>query len=300
MRPIGTILAVGLLVGCSGGNTVTPANGVAACATASSCDLLGQGGIQSCASNVLAINNPALVAFFRVPLSGSQVNCLAQAGKDCDAARKCLNNGMPPTSCSGTGPQSCVNMTTLQSCSTENGGNYTTQFDCSFYGEMCLSNNNKVACGTGTCSTAGSSCMVNVLQTCDANGFYHQTDCAQVGSTCVAGAVTSHCRGTGPTCTGPAFGLGDNSLRCDGDKLVNCFDSQEAPFDCTTLQTHCFANAKGVHAACALGNACDPANYQVVCMGTKLQFCNNGKVDTFDCAGGGWTTCKPDNGGSCG
>jgi hypothetical protein len=297
MRPIGTMLAVGLLVGCSGGNTVTAANGVAACATAASCDLLGQSGIQQCASSVSAINNPALLAFFRVPLSGSQVNCLAQAGKDCDAAKKCLNNGQPVMSCSGSGPIACSG-NNLQSCASNNGSSYTTQFDCTFYAEMCLSGKQNVACGAGTCSGGGTSCTGTQLQTCDANGIYHLTDCAALDSTCV-GTGIARCRGTGATCTGPAFGLGDNSLRCDGDKVVYCFDSQEASLDCGTLQSHCFANAKGSKAACALGNACDPSNFQTVCMGTKLTFCNNGKMDTYDCASGGWNACKPDNGGSC-
>jgi hypothetical protein len=293
------MLVVGLLVGgCSGGNTVTAANGVAACSTAASCDLLGQAGIQSCASNVLAINNPQLIAFFRVGLSGAQVNCLAQAGKDCTAAKKCLNNGETPMSCSGSGAQSCSG-TILKSCTTQGGSSYTTQFDCSFYGEMCLSNNNNVACGTGTCSAGPDSCSGNNLQTCDGNGFYHVRDCSQFGATCNTSGLGGHCRGTGAACQGPAFGIGDNSLRCDGDKLINCFDGQEAAFDCGTLQTHCFANVKNVKAACALGNECNPLTDMTVCSGTKLSFCNNGKRDTYDCASGGWTTCNPDNGGSC-
>jgi hypothetical protein len=301
MRSLATILSVGLAVGgCGNSNSVTASNGAAACATASSCGLLGQGGIQSCTTGVLAINDPAVVAVFRVPLTGAEVNCLAQAGKDCTAAKRCLDNGMTPSSCTGQGPQSCSG-NLLQSCASDSSGNtFTTQFDCSFYGEMCLQGKQTVQCGTGTCSVAGStSCMANLLNTCDGNNLYHTTDCSIIGATCIPGMLASHCRGTGAACQGPTLGLGDATIRCDGDKLVSCADGQEAEFDCTKVMNHCFVNAKGQHAACALGADCDPGNYQTVCMGTKLTFCNNGKVDTFDCASGGWSTCKPDNGGSC-
>jgi len=289
------MLVVGVLVGgCGNSNTISPASAVKGCSTAASCDLLGQSGIQGCASSVVALNDPALVAFFRVPLSGAEVNCLAAAGKDCNAAKRCLNNGMPPMTCSGSGPLVCSGPTLLQSCSNGN----TTQFDCAFYGETCLSGRNNVACGAGTCSPGAGSCMGTSLQSCDSNGVYHVTSCAEIGSTCVTSG-TAHCRGTGAACQGPVLGFGDNSLRCDGDKLINCFDGQEAAFDCTRLQLHCFPNAKGNHAACALGNQCDPGNAMTVCNGTVLSFCNNGKPDTYDCASGGWSRCIPDNGGSC-
>src|SRR4051794_8889610 len=95
------LLAV-IAVGCSGGNTVTSQGGVAACASASACPLLDNG-IQSCAATVAAVNSAALGGFFKVEISGAQVNCLAAAGKDCDAAKKCLNNGQTPMSCSTSG-----------------------------------------------------------------------------------------------------------------------------------------------------------------------------------------------------
>jgi hypothetical protein len=286
--------------GCSGGNTVTSTAGAGACATASACGLFGQSGIQQCSSGVLAVNSPAYASAHRdvAQITGAQVNCLAAAGKDCNAAEKCLNNGDTPMSCSTAGPQSCSG-NTLRACTNLNGQDLTTQFDCSFYGETCVSGKNEVACGLGTCSGGGATCMQDELQTCDTNGVTHQFDCAAFGATCVPGAL-AHCRGKSPNvCTGPLFGIGDNSLRCDGNTLVNCFDGQEANFDCGQVQLNCVANANGAHAACALGNECNPATAAVTCTGTVLHFCNNGKNDTFDCAKGGWTTCDPSNGGRC-
>jgi hypothetical protein len=50
---------------------------------------------------------------------------------------------------------------------------------------------------------------------------------------------------------------------------------------------------------CALGGDCDPNNYSATCIGTKLNFCNNGKVSTFDCTSAGFHGCDPQNGGRC-
>jgi hypothetical protein len=201
-------------------------------------------------------------------------------------------------SCSNPGPQSC-NGTFLQSCSSSGGQNFTTQFDCATYGQMCVSGKQNVACGIGTCTGLSANCSGAVLQTCDGNGVLNALDCSALNSTCAVTIGIGHCRGTGPSCQ-TGLGNSNNSLRCDGEnKIVYCFDGQEAEFDCSTIQTKCFANAKGHNADCALGNACDPGSYSPTCSGTKLTFCNNGRVDTFDCAGGGWTGCDPDNGGRC-
>jgi hypothetical protein len=121
-------------------------------------------------------------------------------------------------------------------------------------------------------------------------------DCTAVGAACNPSLVP-HCRGTGAACT--ASSVDDTSLRCDGDVLVSCMDGQEAALDCARLNAHCFVNAKGAHAACALGTACDPNTYGPTCNGTVLTFCNDGTVDTYDCAQGGFISCNPLFGGSC-
>jgi hypothetical protein len=289
------LAAVALAAACSN-STITPSSGAAACASAVACGLLGQSDIQTCSSGVLALNNPAIAQLYGVKLTTAQVNCLAVAGSNCTAAQTCLNDGQTPSSCTTPGPQSCMG-TFLQSCSDENGQNLTSQFDCSFYGEMCVAGSGRPGCGTGTCSGAPNTCVGNTLQSCDADGILHQFDCAQFGALCNT-AVTAHCQGAGPSCTGPL--IGDQTLRCDGTKLVSCTFGNESTLDCASIQLKCIPNIKNAHAACALGSDCDPANTSTVtCNGTKLNFCNNGIIDSYDCKSGGFATCDPSGGGRC-
>jgi hypothetical protein len=247
------------------------------------------------------VNSPDVAAYFGVTNSGAEVNFLALAQNGCDAARKCLNNNMTPQSCSASGPQSCMG-TILQSCGTltgTNGQTATSSFDCATYGEMCVQGKGTVNCGLGTCNAPSpSTCVGTKLQSCDGNGITHQLDCAIFNSTCVT-SIAAHCRGTGPTCSTQITNA-NSSLRCDGTRLVTCADGQEASFDCASIQTGCFANAKGNAFDCALGNSCDPRDLSTPkCMGTKLSFCNNGKMDTFDCASSGFKGCDPSGGGRC-
>jgi hypothetical protein len=289
------LVALALTLAACSGSSISVTDGTAACASAVACGLVGQTNIQACTANVLAINDPNLVSFFQTAITATQVDCLARAGHDCNAAKMCLNNGQAPSSCSGTGPQSCTG-TVMTSCESSGGQNFTTQFDCAVYGEMCLSGKNHVECGAGTCAAVAATCSGTSVQTCDNNNVFRLFDCTEIGASCNPSLV-AHCRGNGAACAAPS--ASDSSLRCDGDTLVSCLDGQEAALDCTKLGVHCFANAKGDHAACALGNACDPSTYGATCSGTTLSFCNDGRVDTYDCAQGGFTMCNPANGGSC-
>jgi hypothetical protein len=284
-----------LLSAACSSNSISTANGVAACAAVSACNLLGQSDVQACANEVAIINDEQLAALLHIPVSAAQVNCLAAAGPNCDAAKKCLNDGQVPGTCTGSGGQTC-NGTVMTSCDSSHGAGFTTTFDCATYGEMCLVGSNRAECGSGTCAATGSTCNGTSIQTCDNNGVYTLFDCAQEGAICIAGPIAV-CRGSGPACT--ASSSADQSLRCDGNVLVNCVNQQEASFDCARTGTQCFDNAKGQHAACALGNTCNPDNYAATCSGTVLSFCNDGKPDTYDCASGGFTTCNPANGGKC-
>jgi hypothetical protein len=256
---------------------------------------VNQTNIQTCTQDVQSINDPQLLSQFGVTISAAQVNCLAQAGDNCDNAKKCLNDGQVPTACTTGGAVSCSG-TVLTSCDTSHGAGFTTQFDCAVYGEMCLNGTNRPECGAGTCAAQGASCNGTQVQTCNNNGVYKLFDCGELGAACNP-TIIAHCRGLGAACTAPS--ANDTSLRCDGDTLVSCLDGQEGSLDCGKLGVHCLPNAKGDHFACALGNACDPANYQATCSGTTLSFCNDGRVDTFDCAAGGFTMCNAANGGRC-
>jgi hypothetical protein len=279
-----------LVAGC--GNSVTGGTGASACITAAAC------GIIQAAATVVKVD-------------AEQVNCIATAGSNCDAARRCLNYGMNVEACSGTSA-SCETSTMWKACDSAtgtNGANGSRRFKCSDVpGATCVVGADQfggalVDCGFGSCSGTATSCVDNntAVQSC-VGGILRKEDCTRSGSTCIpAGAIVpAHCGGTGPGCSSP--GIVDNTLRCDGDVVVSCSDSHEARYDCARDNLHCFANPNPngrPRFGCYLDDKCDPNNYTAVCNGLTLKFCNNGKEWTTDCGKAGFNGCDPSGGGRC-
>ena len=299
MKKIGLLLV--LVAGC-GNSSVTQATGAAACITASACGILA-GGISVCTQLIAFVNDPNQAS--RAHLSPSEVNCIASAGHDCSAAKRCLAGGQTPAVCTGAS-ESCVG-NTWEACTAtagSAGSNGMETFDCSAYGQMCLANNGNVDCGYGTCAVGSAAMCVgadgvssgNFVQTC-ANGILHRDDCARLSASCNPSGVP-HCRGDGDACAAPS--LTNNTLGCDGNVLLRCLDGQKAREDCSQYNLGCFPNSNGSGFGCHAGNDCDPNTYGAQCMGTVLKFCNNGKVQTVDCGAAGFASCNPNGGGSCG
>jgi hypothetical protein len=291
MRSLTLLAIASMVVGCGGGiDHITASTGAKACATISSC---GVGGVTSCTRFITSVNNDSTAPLTH--FSASEVSCLASAGADCDAARRCLNGGKTPSPCTGASNSCSGNV--LISCSPLGGSNGTSgtiQFDCGAYGQMCVANNNRIDCGFGSCSGLSAQCVGNVLQTCDGS-IVHQVDCSQYSAVCVSSGIPS-CRGVGAACD---KGQANGSIRCDGNTLVICADGQEARFSCGSIEEGCFPNADGTGFGCAAGGDCTPTSFSPTCTGTTLHFCNNGKSDTLDCASIGFHGCSADNGGKC-
>jgi hypothetical protein len=298
MRKLGLLIL--LVAGC-GNNNVTQQSGAAACITAAACGII-TGGVSVCTQFVVGVNDPAIATSFH--FSPSEVNCIANAGHDCAAAKKCIAGNATPATCSGNA-KSC-NGNTWQQCSAAagTGGNEGIQtFDCAAYGQLCVTNNGNTDCGYGTCSGVSSGCVSpdgtpggNFLQTCN-GGILERTDCTRVDASCNPSGVAPHCRGNGATCSKGPFG--DTSLRCDGSVLVTCADGQEARYDCGNDALGCYAGVGGNAFGCALGTACDPNSFGATCQGLTLSFCNKGVVQSVDCGSFGFTSCSPNAGGSC-
>ncbi|HEX4457595.1 MAG TPA: hypothetical protein VIA18_06475 [Polyangia bacterium] len=293
---LGFVVSVVGVAGCGSG--VTGASGAAACATAATCGIL-TGGISQCTESIAEVNDPAIAA--QIKVSASQVNCMAAAGANCAKARACLDGNQTPMSCSGDSQACDGNVwTTCDAITGTNGNNGMRQFDCGAAGEKCITSNGTTDCGTGTCSPIGATCDKDILTTCDANGIQQTTDCSKIDSTCVVSAGVAHCRGKGTTCTAPSVLV--NELRCDGKVLVSCLDGQEARQDCGEFNLGCFPTPAGVTISsfvCALGSDCNAASDSATCEGNVLHYCNNGRLDTFNCGGHGFTGCDATNGGRC-
>jgi hypothetical protein len=292
-------LLVLLVAGC-GNSSVTQESGAAACVTAAACNIIA-GGVSACTEIIAFVNDPDSAS--RAHISPSEVNCIANAGHDCVAAKKCFAGGQTPALCSGNS-ESCVG-NVWQSCDAlaGSGGNNGVQtFDCAAYGQMCLANNGNVDCGYGTCATGSSMCVGadgassgNFVQTCE-GGILHRTDCSKLSATCNPSGV-AHCRGNGDACAAPSFT--NDTLGCDGNVLLHCLDGQQAREDCGRYNLGCYPRPNGNGFGCFAGNECDPGNYGATCVGTTLTFCNNGKIQSVDCGSFGFTTCNPNAGGSC-
>ncbi len=294
---VASIVASAVAVtGCGNDSSVSASAGAAACVTATACGIVA-GGVSNCTANVLNTNNPLFAG--AVHFSTKTVNCIAAAGSNCDNAKKCLNAGQTPASC--TNASAACDGTVLDSCQDEGSGNVTTKFDCSDIAEMCVVNGGTADCGFGTCTGAASMCVGTRWQQCQ-NGVLRQADCADFGANCVVGALANaHCRGNGPTCQSTLIGADaiGNPLRCDGSVLVRCADSQESRYDCASQNEKCVANVNGASFGCALGNSCTPSTFSATCAGSKLTYCDNGVIATFNCSSTGFSGCTPDNGGQC-
>jgi hypothetical protein len=291
-----------VVAGC-GNAGVTQQSAAAACITAGACGIIFQNGVSGCTQYIASVNNPEVAA--RAHISPGQVNCIAAAGNNCAAAKRCLANGQTPAPCSGgVGVTTCTgNVWGQCNVGAGTGGNQGVQlFDCVQYGQMCVANNGNVDCGYGTCGGGAASCVTpdgnpggNVVQSCD-NGILHRADCSKVASSCNPSGV-AHCRGNGPAGAAPSFA--NDTLRCEGSVLVSCLDGQEGRYDCGQLNLGCYTNPSGTGFGCFAGTECNPSNFSASCSGTRLTFCNKGKIATADCAAAGFAGCNPNNGGAC-
>jgi hypothetical protein len=293
------LLLVVAIAGCGGGS-VGSGTIAAACAAANACMIQSVPSVSSCTSVVSSVNDPALQRINGVQdVSASQVKCVADAGSNCNNVRKCLNDGTPPSPCNGTGAIQCMGNTLIRCSDLGNGTFGTASYDCTINGEMCVAASNNLGCGIGTCSRDGGTCMGDLLQNCS-GGILSNLDCSHFYATCVTTGF-AHCRGKGPGCQQPnplnAFGDG---IRCDGNTLVVCLDGQEASYDCGKIGTSCFANAnQSGNFGCSQGADCNPNNYTETCTGGTLTFCNDGKVDTYNCTAHGYSACNASNNHGC-
>ena len=141
-------LLVAATTSCNKG--VTGETGAAACITAAACGII-PGGTSACTQFIEFVNDKTGAA--AVHIEADQVNCIAAAGANCDAARACLAYGATPVACSGA--STICQGNTWASCDTfagSNGANAIRQFKCDHIGESCVQGNNSFECGFGSCS----------------------------------------------------------------------------------------------------------------------------------------------------
>jgi hypothetical protein len=204
-----------LIAGC-GNDSVTPQSVAAACITASACGIplySGPSGVSTCVEIISHINNPENALGLR--LSPSQVDCVANAGSDCAAAKRCLAGGHTPRACP-TVRESCDG-NTWTSCTSAlgSGGSFGERtFDCAAYGQLCIGIAGSADCGVGSCSPDTDTCVTadgkpggNFVEGCYGGGTLKRRDCGRLAASCIpSGPTGARCRGNGAACTAPAAG----------------------------------------------------------------------------------------------
>jgi hypothetical protein len=249
------------------------------CVTLMSCGLEA-GPITGCTFVKNTLDDPSTQG---MPIDARELACLAAAGSDCDAARRCVNAGQAPTTCASL---PCTGAF-INFCDAlgERGA-----IDCSLQGGLtCVVDSiGRGECGAPSCGASQLLCAGSIAEACN-NGTAHETlDCASLGAPCVSG---QSCVGTGSACSAPGF---YTPLRCEGDVLVNCVQGFEARRDCAALGEHCLQS--GQQSYCALGNTCS-ITYASSCSGSVLSYCDDGVVEAVDCVALGFAGgCVPGNG----
>lgn len=285
------------------------------CAIAGACGLFPDFGFGEC-MNQIARSEIELAPFGGDLGEEARYECVKKAGSDCVAAKKCI--GRVSTSdqrCTdpsagepfGNQPRSFCDADNRITVCNETGTS-SESFSCAddfakqhFGGPFCVQNATASAlCGYKSCGDfsnpdagptpdAGAdpgaypSCQSNTLHYCT-NGVEQRQSCSAFGGTC--DAASGKCVGT---CEQKGF-------HCEGAELVkDCSSSAELPlYDCSARPGWtCHVPADSTSFGCAPPDTeCAWGTFQAECVdGVKIRFCDDGKLNVYDCREIGATSC---------
>jgi hypothetical protein len=230
-----------------------------------------------------------------------QARCLADARCGCAAVEHCL--GYQVLTGLAAGCQSSCEGERFTACGAgvdlPEGSGFG--IDCARVGQRCQL--------SGICvDGVGSSCDGSEPPVCrpGARPLYCDDDALREGPDCAAlglGCADGHCEGTGAACTNEQRAREEivafEGISCQAGTLEACVAGKRASlacaeqgpgFDCQLVEGVPF---------CGLASECLPAevggsyNYPTPsCDGTRLSFCNAGRLETLDCASLGFSGCQ--------
>jgi len=237
-------------------------------------------------------------------LSVTQARCVSEARCGCEAAEHCLGytleRGVPPgcqSSCNGDVFRGCGQAVDLID-------GYAFDVDCSKIGQHCHPTGICVDDVSATCDDAQSPiCGVGGRPLYCTDGVLNDgPDCAGLGLVCSNG----ECLGTGAGCTSHLSFREtviefENTTCQDSGTLQACVGGKQASQVCAEQGPGFSCQSVSGVAFCGLASDCIPANVDgdpsdpaATCDGTRLTFCNAGRLDTVDCADLGFTGCGLD------
>jgi hypothetical protein len=285
------------------------------CGIAGACLLFPDFGFGEC-MNQIARSEIELAPFGGDLGVKARYECVKQAGPDCAAAKKCIGRvtgsdkrctdpavGLP----FGNQPRSFCGADNRITVCNETGTS-AESFSCAdefakqhFGGPFCVQNAEASAlCGYKSCGDFGApdagappdagadpaaypACNGNTLSYCT-NGVEQRQSCSAFGGTCDVG--TGKCAGT---CEQKGF-------HCQGTELVkDCSSGSELPlYDCAARDGWtCKVPADTTSFGCAPPDAeCAWGTFTAECVdGVKVRFCDDGKLNLYDCRDVGATSC---------
>jgi hypothetical protein len=233
-------------------------------------------------------------------LTVTQARCLANARCGCEAMEHCL--GFRMESGAEPGCQLSCNGDVFRGCGApvDLADGYAVDIDCSRVGQHCLAT-------AGCVEDVGAICSETDPPTCGANGplfcsngvMRTGPDCTALGLVCVDG----NCQGTGDAC--PSNGFVDpesvelEDVSCQGGTLGACVNGKRASFPCAEQGPGFDCQSVDGLAFCGLASECLPGDLNhyptlslATCDGTRLSFCNAGRLDTIDCTELGFAGCE--------
>ena len=285
------------------------------CAVAGACNLFPDFGFGEC-MNQIARSQIELAPFGGDLGEKARYECVKLAGADCLAARKCIGRvttsdkrctdpsageplgNQPRSFCGANNRITVCNQTGTSSESFSCADDFAKQH---FGGPFCVQNAAASAlCGYKSCGDfsapdggappdAGANpgvypgCASNTLSYCT-NGVEQRQSCSAFGGTC--DVASGKCAGS---CEQKGF-------HCEGTELVkDCSSGDELPlYDCAARPGWtCRVPADTTSFGCAPpDDACAWGTFPAECVdGVKVRFCDDGKLNVYDCRDIGATSC---------
>ncbi|MFO0757752.1 MAG: hypothetical protein U0359_14755 [Byssovorax sp.] len=288
------------------------------CAIVGACGLFPDFGFGEC-MNQIARSEIELAPFGGDLGQKERYTCVKNAGTDCAAAQQCVGRiTTQDPRCSdpslgspfGNQPRSFCDDDRITVCDEMGPG--STSFNCAddfakqqFGGPYCVKNADASAlCGYTACPgfdpnnqgggpPAGDGgntqtypdCKGNTLYYCT-NGVEQRENCSAFGGTC--NAVSGKCEGT----------CEPKGTHCEGTELVrDCASGTALPlYDCSARNGWtCQPPEDSTSFGCVPPDKeCAWGTYQAECVeGVKIRFCDDGKLNLYDCRDVGATACVP-------
>ena len=270
-----------------------------ACAIVDTCTSPGGGSLSRCVDTLALYSY--LPKFMLVEFVGVQtaslallqnIDCVVEAGSDCDGVLACLNMGKTVRGC--TLGFECVGSKLVACAGVQE--TFESTVDCASFGMECLTlpSNQMKICARQESSTEEYekvTCRDNIAKIQYLNLSYFQ-DCNIFGGLCRPGVYDEE--GTGSYdiygCVGPG-GLCDidnYESTCDGNKSTRCYEGREGFIDCEFLGQTCTGAGACVFSDCAPGSIVE------TCDAGVITYCGLEGESTLDCTSLEFSGCSAD------